>query len=235
MQELIKVTINKQGFKVVSAKDLYDYLEYNVAHWTRWYKKNIENNPFATEGVDWEGFTLRVSGNETKDFALTIEFAKKIAMMSRTEKGEQARNYFLECEREAKSKPKKTRQQRYIEQGKDPKWIAQRTETIDTRKYFTLTLKEHGVKDGGYRNCTNAIYNPLFGGSSVVVREKIGINKSQSIRDNLTRSQLAAVNLAEQLAAEKIERENINGNAKCEMVCTHTSKAVASAVNQALR
>jgi len=63
MNELIKVTTNKQGSKVVSARELYEYLEYNTANWKRWYKKNIEENPFAEENKDWVGFILKMNGN----------------------------------------------------------------------------------------------------------------------------------------------------------------------------
>jgi hypothetical protein len=42
------------------------------------------------------------SGNETQDFALTLDFAKRLAMMAKTEKGESVRLYFLACEKKAK-------------------------------------------------------------------------------------------------------------------------------------
>jgi len=95
MQELIK--INSQN-KTVSARDLYDFLDFEKAHWSRWTKKNIEGNQFAIENQDWMGFTIEVNGNPTKDYALSIDFAKRIAMMSRSEKGEEIRSYFIECE-----------------------------------------------------------------------------------------------------------------------------------------
>lgn len=104
--ELIKINTNEKGTQVVNAKELYEFLGLNSAHWKRWYTKNIETNEFAIENEDWVGFTIRVSGNETKDFALSIDFAKKLAMMSRTEKGEQARKYFIECEKAAKQPAK---------------------------------------------------------------------------------------------------------------------------------
>ncbi len=103
MQEIIKLIPNEQGSKAVSARALYDYLGYDKSQWKRWYKKNIEENPFAPQNQDWVVFDMMSStdgGRPTKDFALSLEFAKKLAMMSRTEKGEQARNYFLECEKE---------------------------------------------------------------------------------------------------------------------------------------
>lgn len=99
MQELIKVATNAEGRQVVSARELYEYLGLNKAAFSRWSKKNIEENPFSLKGEDWEGFNIVLNGNETKDYALSIDFAKRLSMMARTEKGEQARNYFLECEK----------------------------------------------------------------------------------------------------------------------------------------
>ncbi|MSN90699.1 antA/AntB antirepressor family protein [Riemerella anatipestifer] len=101
MNELIKIT-EQNGKQVVSARELYEFLGYNKAVWSRWYAKNIENNEFAIENIDYQTFNIMLNGNETKDFALTIDFAKRLAMMARTEKGEQARQYFIECEKRLK-------------------------------------------------------------------------------------------------------------------------------------
>ncbi|MDY3443447.1 phage antirepressor KilAC domain-containing protein [Riemerella anatipestifer] len=102
MNELIKIT-EQNGKQAVSARELYEFLGYNKAHWAKWYRKNIEENEFAIEDIDYQTLTLCVNGNETKDFALTIDFAKKISMMARTEKGEQARQYFIECEKKLRT------------------------------------------------------------------------------------------------------------------------------------
>ncbi|MRN02723.1 phage antirepressor protein [Riemerella anatipestifer] len=101
MNELIKIT-EQNGKQVVSARELYEFLGYNKAVWSRWYAKNIENNEFAIENIDYQTFNIMLNGNETKDFALTIDFAKRLAMMARTEKGKQARQYFIECEKRLK-------------------------------------------------------------------------------------------------------------------------------------
>lgn len=100
--ELIRIS-EQNGKQAVSARELYEFLGFNKAHWNRWYNKNIVENQFALEYDDYEGFTLMVNGNETQDFALSIDFSKKISMMARTEKGEQARKYFIECEKKLKS------------------------------------------------------------------------------------------------------------------------------------
>lgn len=98
MNELIKIT-EQDGRQVVSARELYDFLGLNKSHYKRWYIKNIIENDFAEEGVDWVGFAIMVNGNDTKDFALTIDFSKKLSMLARTDKGERARNYFIACEK----------------------------------------------------------------------------------------------------------------------------------------
>jgi len=102
MNELIKITETENG-SVVSAKELYTYLDYDLSQWARWHKKNITDNEFAVEFEDYVGFDSMSSGNKTKDFALKLDFAKKIAMMAKTKKGEDIRNYFLECENLAKA------------------------------------------------------------------------------------------------------------------------------------
>lgn len=98
MQELIKVTTGAQGSQVVSARNLYEFLGYDKSQWKRWYEKNIINNPFAIEIQDWEGFDIVSNGNPTKDFALSLDFAKRLSQMAKTQKGEEVRNYFIECE-----------------------------------------------------------------------------------------------------------------------------------------
>lgn len=104
MNELVKIT-ERNGNQVVSARELYEFLGLNLTHWKRWYKKNIIENAFAIERQDWEGFAMMANGNETQDFALSIDFAKRLSMLARTEKGEQIRSYFIECER-TMSQPK---------------------------------------------------------------------------------------------------------------------------------
>jgi phage anti-repressor protein len=98
MNDLIKVTINEKGQQLVSAKELYLSLGFDKSNWASWSKKNIIDNPFSIENEDWVGFVVSKNGNLTKEFALTIEFAKRVSMMARTEKGEELRKYFIECE-----------------------------------------------------------------------------------------------------------------------------------------
>lgn len=104
MQELIRVTTNDQGEQVVSARDLHEYLEVKD-HFTQWADRMFEYG--FTQGVDYQAINQIVkhlngvgSSNKT-DYVLTLDCAKEISMIQRTEKGKQARQYFIECEKVA--------------------------------------------------------------------------------------------------------------------------------------
>jgi len=89
---------NENGKKLVSAKELYLGLDLGKNSWSRWYPSNIQENDFFKENIDWVGSRIMRNGNETMDFAISIDFAKHIAMMARTEKSHEYRNYFIEVE-----------------------------------------------------------------------------------------------------------------------------------------
>lgn len=109
IRTMLPVTMN-EGLSVqaVSSKDLYNWLtDGGNGQYARWSKKNILNNNFAIENEDYMVLdtvsTTSKGGKVAKEYALTLDFAKKLAMTSQCSRGEQAREYFLECERIAKS------------------------------------------------------------------------------------------------------------------------------------
>ena len=118
----------------------------------------------------------------------------------------------------------------YKRKGKDDKWIGKRIEGKIARNGFTSTLASHGVEREGFRDCSNKIYDPLFGGPACVVRHKLSIEKKDSIRDNLSTFQLDCVKFAEALATENIINKNITGNAGCVIASFNASTIVAKAV-----
>ena len=106
MSKLIKISTNEEGKQLVSVRELYLGLGLNKTNWSRWYPKNIEQNEYFTESVDFVGVRHKDEGNEVQDFAISLDFAKHLAMMARTEKSHEYRNYFLECEKQIKEVPK---------------------------------------------------------------------------------------------------------------------------------
>lgn len=98
MEELIKIRKTEKG-QIVSARDLYDFLGLSPSQWSRWYQINIINEDFFIENIDYQTLDMMSNGNPTKDFAITLDMAKEMAMLTRTDKGKQARQYFIECEK----------------------------------------------------------------------------------------------------------------------------------------
>ena len=112
MKELMKKT-NQTPIEIMlkvdqegktTAKALYEFLELDTSHYSRWCKKNILENSFAEENVDFWAFALNGEwgGQATTDYKLTASFAKKLAMSCQNERGEQAREYFIKVEEKLK-------------------------------------------------------------------------------------------------------------------------------------
>ena len=102
MNELIKVTV-KNDQQLVSARDLYHGLELKI-RFSLWVSKNFhefeEGEDFTSVSRDTEvqnngGIQIR----ELQDYALTLDMAKQLCMMSHTELGRKYRKYFIDLER----------------------------------------------------------------------------------------------------------------------------------------
>ena len=106
MNELIKVTYDNDR-PAVSARDLHDFLEVG-ARYNDWFPRMCEYG--FTEGEDYYSFLCDrvdgLSGKPRQDAVLTIDMAKEICMIQRNEKGKQARQYFLQIEKDWNSPEK---------------------------------------------------------------------------------------------------------------------------------
>ena len=144
MKELIKINTNEEGKQLVSARELYLGLGLNKAVWSRWYKTNILENDFFNENIDWIGVQHHVEGNEVQDFAISLEFAKHIAMMARTEKSHEYRNYFIECEKKVNQLPQlsKELQAIFALDGKQQKLESEVKDLKDNMPLFQVDCKE---------------------------------------------------------------------------------------------
>ncbi|MEL6092889.1 antA/AntB antirepressor family protein [Bartonella schoenbuchensis] len=98
-------TINQETIQTVNARELYTFLEVNF-NFNDWIKNRIKEYGFL-ENKDFVSFIqiLVKSKQNTRpsmEYYLTLEMAKELAMIERNEKGKQARQYFIECERKTK-------------------------------------------------------------------------------------------------------------------------------------
>ena len=107
MNQLITITQNENNDQVVSGRELHDFLGVKD-HYTDWFKDMCKYG--FTENIDF--ITLNELSEKTEgsrlvklniiNHALKLDMAKEISMIQRNEKGKQARQYFIEVEKELK-------------------------------------------------------------------------------------------------------------------------------------
>ena len=128
---LIEVKTGKNGVQTVSARLLHEKLEVNH-RFNEWFAALLkygfkENEDFTRVQ------TCTVVNNGAKrtiiDYFITIDMAKEICMLQRSEIGKKFRQYFIKCEKAL------------IEHTE----LRNKSKTV--RNNFTNTLKEHGYKN----------------------------------------------------------------------------------------
>lgn len=104
MNELIKVNYDNDK-PTVLARDLYDFLDIQERY-SKWFDRMKEYG--FTESVDYTPYQMvhPQNGQTISDHQLTIDMAKEICMLQRNEKGKEARQYFLQLERDWNSPEK---------------------------------------------------------------------------------------------------------------------------------
>lgn len=103
MNQLITITQNENNDQVVSGRELHEFLGVKTRY-NDWFEDMVKYG--FTENVDFIGFTEKrvkpQGGRPSVDHALKLDMAKEISMIQRNEKGKQARQYFIEVEKELK-------------------------------------------------------------------------------------------------------------------------------------
>jgi anti-repressor protein len=100
MNELLKVNYDNDRI-TLSARELHEFLGIGTQY-TKWFDRMSEYGFY--ENVDYQAISqkrLTAQGNETTyiDHEITLDMAKEIAMIQRSDKGKEVRQYFLELER----------------------------------------------------------------------------------------------------------------------------------------
>ena len=111
MNELITITTNEVGEPTVLGRELHEFLGVTTRY-NDWFPRMVEYG--FTEGKDFnllKNEQVRFEGNrevtrELIDHLLTIDMAKEICMIQRTEVGKQARQYFIQVEKDYNSPEK---------------------------------------------------------------------------------------------------------------------------------
>ncbi len=100
-------TIKHETVQTVNARELHAFLEVN-SNFRDWIKNRIKEYNFQ-ENQDFIIFAKILAkslrGRPSMEYHLTLDMAKKLSMLERNEKGKEARQYFIECERRVKQFP----------------------------------------------------------------------------------------------------------------------------------
>lgn len=108
MNELLKVEVNKNQEQVISGRQLHMFLDIETPY-TKWFGRMCEygfeeNHDYLVTDI----FVPNSNGGKQNQInhILKLDMAKELCMLARNEKGKQARQYFLEVEREWNSPEK---------------------------------------------------------------------------------------------------------------------------------
>lgn len=104
MNEVITVTLNDKHEPVVSGRQLHEALGVN-SRYTTWFDRMKEYG--FTEGQDFlPNLGKSTGGRQATDHIIKLDMAKEIAMIQRTERGKQVRQYFIQVEKDFNSPEK---------------------------------------------------------------------------------------------------------------------------------
>jgi anti-repressor protein len=108
MKDLINIqqqTMGTEQTRTVNARDLHAFLE-SGQEFANWVKARIVKYNFI-ENIDFLVFDKIIKnpdgGRPSKEYYITLDMAKQLAMVENNERGLQARLHFIECERVARS------------------------------------------------------------------------------------------------------------------------------------
>lgn len=167
MNNLINVTLNENQEPVVSGRQLHQALGVKTRY-NDWFNRMIDYG-FA-ENEDYLAITQKrvtAQNNETtfNDHVLKLDMAKEIAMIQRTDKGKEVRQYFIQVEKDFNS----------------PEKIMARALKIADRKIIKLeaTIEEQKPKVI-FANAVSASHTSILVGDFAKLMRQNGLNFGQN-------------------------------------------------------
>jgi len=193
----IALQIDDEGY--TTSRKLYFWLYENGTHYAKWLKENVTENPFAEEN-EFSPILRKPQkqgGRPTEDYKITASLAKRISMADKSERGEQARNYFIGCE-QALVRIAEERHKTEIERAKG----------IAVRQALTKAIQQSGENDRmhghAYSTYTDVMYKSIFGKNAKQLRVEYGITKKDNLRDIFSEEELNRVQNAEMMISSLI-------------------------------
>ena len=206
--ELIKI-IEREGRQLVSGRELHEFLEIGTKY-KDWFPRMVEYG--FEEEVDFIKVAQKRATNNLKnpvttviDHAISIDMAKEISMIQRTEKGKIARQYFINCEKKLKEVKKLSPMELMELQFKALKEHEEKIAQVENRvdkleedmplfqidcKEIQALVRKKGIEAlGGYRSIAynnNSLRGKVYSDIQHQIRREFGVVRYEAIK----RSQL---------------------------------------------
>lgn len=206
--ELIKI-IEREGRQLVSGRELHEFLEIRTKY-KEWFRRMVEYG--FEEEIDFIRVAQKRATNNLKnpvttviDHAISIDMAKEISMIQRTEKGKIARQYFINCEKKLKEVKKLSSMELMELQFKALKEQKEKIAQVENRvdkleedmplfqidcKEIQALVRKKGIEAlGGYRSIAyndNSLRGKVYSYIQQQIRREFGVLRYEAIK----RSQL---------------------------------------------
>lgn len=82
---------------MIDARALHDWLGHRAQNFHKWVQSRIDDYGFV-EGEDFSSTRKKTGGRPRTDYLLTLDMAKELAMVERSQIGRMTRAYFIEME-----------------------------------------------------------------------------------------------------------------------------------------
>lgn len=206
--ELIKI-IEREGRQLVSGRELHEFLEIKTKY-KDWFRRMVEYG--FEEEIDFIRVAQKRATNNLKnpvttviDHAISIDMAKEISMIQRTEKGKAARQYFINCEKKLKEVKKLSPMELMELQFKALKEHEEKIIQVENKldkleedmplfqidcKEIQALVRKKGIEVlGGYRSIAynnNSLRGKVYSDIQHQIRREFGVVRYEAIK----RSQL---------------------------------------------
>ena len=206
--ELIKI-IEREGRQLVSGRELHEFLEIGTKY-KDWFRRMVEYG--FEEEIDFIRVAQKRATNNLKnpvttviDHAISIDMAKEISMIQRTEKGKAARQYFINCEKKLKEVKKLSPMELMELQFKALKEQEEKIIQVENKvdkleedmplfqidcKEIQALVRKKGIEAlGGYKSVAyndNSLRGKVYSDIQHQIRREFGVSRYEAIK----RSQL---------------------------------------------
>lgn len=149
-RQLVSINIREEnGKQTVSARELHEKLEV-TERFSSWFDRMLKYG--FEENVDFtsvKSFTVVNNGAQKPidEYYISIDMAKEICMIQRSDKGRMFRQYFIECERRLIETNKKAMPQTYIEAVENLLNELKKNQALEEQGKLLLEQKEAAEKE----------------------------------------------------------------------------------------